>query len=357
MLLGHFLKQIGEGEATAVNIKDLAPGSIAVAVQDMPRLRETGLPSTLRFGIVISEHKVVCRCCEEESIERPRFVVKELSDEEFAADGMSIYECKISGKRSPQLVVMAARMNVGIQAHRICSYPGDDFVAECLTGLSSEELVAADSKIGQHWWTPLRMTLREGLMWLGVKVPAGWLPTAADVQVFDQTHHGIAIEGDSVIHFSTRRVPDGANRIKTDSLREFRSIGDDDLSGSAVKYKEETPEQRLNSRNRAVWVFCHADSWGAYNLMDNNCEHFSRYCRVGKKESRQVIAAVMEALGELISILPRSIPFRPLIIALSLLMKSGAKVLGRPVAAPAEEEQTNTEDLPLSINTNQNFNN
>lgn len=344
MLLGYFFQWINGDMSVPANPEELEPGSVVVAVADMQSLRETGLPCPLRFGIITETAEIICQWCEnasDEIPELPQFTVKKLDVDTFKKEGGQLYAFPRTGKpglRDPKMVLMAAKMRIDLTYHELRSFPGDDFVQECLTGHSPDELIEKEPNAGQHWWTPLQMTLRQGLKWLGVDVPDGWLPQAADVQVFDQTHHGIAIEGEQVIHFSTRRVPGGANRIKTDSLREFRSIGDDDRSGSPVKYKEETPEQRLRCRNRAVWVFCHADSWGSYNLMDNNCEHFSRYCRVGRKESRQVIAAVLEALGALVEILPKSLPFRPLIIALGLLMKNGARVLGRPEAAREDPE-------------------
>lgn len=339
MLLGHFLKQIAQSSSDLLAPDTLQPGNVVVAVSDMQQLRETGLPTGLRFGIISGENEVICQCCMTESAEipkEPQFMIKKLPLNEFAGDGARLYICSYPCRRNAEMIAMAARMHEGVTYYKLRSYPGDDFVAECLTGLSSEELVEQDSRIGQHWWTPLQMTLRQGMKWLGLGKYASLLPDSADIQVFDQTHHGIAIEGDQVIHFSTRRVPDGSNRIKADSLQEFHSIGDNESSGSAVKYKVETPEQRLTSRNRAVWVFSHAESWGGYNLMENNCEHFSRYCRVGKKESRQVIAAALEAMGALMASLPKSTPFRPLLIALALLMKNGARLLGRP--EPAKDE-------------------
>lgn len=339
MLLGHFLQYIAQQNLAPANADTLVPGSVVLAAGNLQQLKDTGLPCRLRFGVVVNAQEVICQCCETESDkvpEKPEFLIKRISFEDFAGEGTELYTLDTQDKYKPDSVLMAAQMREGICYYCLRSYPGDDFVAECLTGLSHEEQVEQESRTGQHWWTPLQMTLRQGLKWLGFDVPQGWLPDAADVQVFDQTHHGIAIEGDHVIHFSTRRVPDGSNKIKADSLKEFRSIGDDDQSGSPVKYKEETAEQRLRSRNRAVWVFCHADSWGGYNLMENNCEHFSRYCRAGKKESRQVIAAALGALGALMTSLPRSMPFRPLIIALGLIIKNAPIVLGRPEAAKEE---------------------
>lgn len=340
MLLGHFLQQISQDLPVPAALDELTPGSVVVAVSDMQQLRETGLPTLLRFGIISGQNEVICQCCATESAEipeTPQFTIKKMNLGEFAGESARIYRCSYPRHRNAEIVAMAAKMHEGITYCKLRSYPGDDFVAECLTGFSAGELVKQDSKIGQHWWTPLQMTLQQSMKWLGVEMPAGWLPDSADVQVFDQIHHGIAIEGNHVIHFSTRRVPDGSNRIKADSLQEFRSIGDDEASGSAVKYKDETPGLRLTSRNRAVWVFCHADSWGAYNLMANNCEHFSRYCRTGRKESRQILAAALDTLGALTAILSRNTPFLPHVIGLRLLIKNVARLLGRPEPAIREE--------------------
>lgn len=346
MLFGYFLQYIAESTPAPVSREQIQPGSVVVAAADMQQLRETGLPCALRFGIATEAQEIICQCCETDAEAIPenlQFTVRKLSLDDFVQGDRRLYIFPYTGKREPEMILLSAKMRMDGTYRELRSYPGDDFVAECLTGLSAAELIEKAPMAGQHWWTPLQMTLREGLKWLGVDVPAGWLPQAADVQVFDQTHHGITIEANQVIHFSTRRVPDGSNRIKADSLREFRSIGDDELSGSPVKYKEETPGQRLRSRNRAVWVFCHAESWGGYNLMDNNCEHFSRYCRVGRKESRQVIAAFLGAVGTLISILPKTLPYRPLIIALGLLLRNGARVMGRPEAAKVDD------DAPLML--------
>lgn len=339
MLLGHFLQYIAQQNLAPANADTLVPGSVVAAVGNLQQLKDTGLPCFLRFGVLVNAQEVICQCCVTESDkvpEKPEFLIKRISLEEFEGEETELYALDTKDKYKPDRMLMAAQMREGICYYCLRSYPGDDFVAECLTGLSHEELVEQEPRTGQHWWTPLQMMLLQGLKWLGLGKYASLLPDSADIQVFNQTHHGIAIEGDQVIHFSTRRVPDESNRIKADSLKEFRSIGDNESSGSAVKYKVETPEQRLTSRNRAVWVFCHAESWGGYNLMDNNCEHFSRYCRAGKKESRQVIAAALEAMGALMESLPKRTPNRPLLIALALLMKNGARLLGRPEAAQEE---------------------
>ncbi len=348
MFLGYFLNHLSKAEPQPVELKDLVPGSVVVAVENMQQLRETGLPCAIRFGIVDADQTIICRCCESENIEEPKFIVKKLPEEKFAGNGMRLYTCPTESAKALDMVLYTARVNVGLESYHLCSYPGDDFVAECLSGLEVEQMAEKIPAAGQHWWTPLKMTLREGLNWLDWKTPAGWLPEAADVQVFDQTHHGIAIEGGQVIHFSTRRVPDGKNSIKADSQEEFLDIGSGtENTGGPVKYKVETVEQRLKSRNRAVWVFCHAAAWGSYDLATNNCEHFSRYCRVSKKESRQVIGATMEAIALLMDLIPKAMPYNLVLTALSLLLKYLGRILGTPTADTKLVEQT--EEAPFLL--------
>lgn len=335
MLLGYFFKQIRQEAPREVRPGEPAPGSIVVAVEKMEQLRETGLPCAMRFGIVETAQIIIWQRCESEKLEEPNFKVQRMSVAEFAS-GMPIYECAIEGGRLRDKVLMRAQIFVGRRTRELCSYPGDDFAAECVSGLTSEEMAEERGGLGQHWWTPLKMGLKESLTWLGWDGAANKLPEAGNLQVFNQTHHGIAIEAEQVIHFSTCRVPDGSNQIKTDSLRDFRAIGDDcEAAGSPVLYKEETPEQRLSCRNRAVWVLFHAAEWGGYHLFTNNCEHFSRYCRVGKKESRQVVAAVVQALTALLAMLPRSVPYSPLIGALVVAVNRLAKITGKPTPAAA----------------------
>lgn len=338
MILGHFLHQISLATPAPVQLHELEPGSVVVAVAGMQTLRETGLPCAIRFGIVAGADEVICQCCESESDkvpEHPHFFIRKLSATEFAGEGGELFPCYCTAGRTPESVLQDAQMRESSMGYyQLRSYPGDDFAAECLTGRKAEELICEEPAAGQHWWTPLEMSLNEALKWVGIAKfefkDIHWLSKLAAGRVFNQTHHGIAIEGKQVIHFSTRRVPNESNRIKADSLQEFRSIGNDETSGSAVKYKEETPQIRLISRNRAVWIFCHADSWGKYNLMHNNCEHFSRYCRKGKKESRQVKGAIISAIGDLASLNTVPTEYRLCIRVICTLLSRGGAAFGRP---------------------------
>ena len=340
MLLGYFLKQIGQTEPQAVTPEELQPGSVVVAVANMQQLREIGLPCAIRFGIVENSQSVICRCPESESMEAPNFKVKRLSMAEFAGGGMTLYRCHVEGERSRMAVLLKAQMqaNAGTRSRKLCSYPGDDFVADCISNSPEAERVQQLGGMGQHWWTPLKMSLKASLKWMGLESWSDKLPEKANLQVLDLTHHGIAIEGEQVIHFSTRRVPDETNLIKTDSLPMFREIGDETTAGSPVHYDEETPEQRLLCRNRAVWVFFHSDEWGTYCLARNNCEHFSRYCRIGKKESLQIKAVIMKALEVVLGMIPH---IRPLAIALRAILKKKTEGFDTPIPGslpPAPDE-------------------
>ena len=124
-------------------------------------------------------------------------------------------------------------------------------------------------------------------------------------------HHGILIEDNWVIHFARCRVPDNSNQIKLDTLDTFCNITPYAEPGGPCDYKEDTEYKRILHRNRAVWILFHAKEWGSYNLFTNNCEHMSRACKVGRKQSAQVTNGVAQtALAALGLLFPGSIAAR-----------------------------------------------
>lgn len=311
MILGYYLKSIAESEPQPLQLQELVPGMPVVAVGDMERLRRVGLSVELRFGIATGQGSVICRRCVGGDIDKPTFCVQELSMEAFVRGAGGLYSCADIAPAQGD-VLARARSRVGEHSETLMSYPGDDFVAECLLGISAEKLVQQEMNAGQHWCTPFYITTELLLdqlsqfvasfesekddgkddAGLGTKVIDAISKALPDfvtkIEWLDQTHHGIALEGLQVIHFSSCRLPKDVPLIKTDSIHDFMYWRTGKLDGGAVRYAKETSAQRLLSRNRAVWVFCHADEWKEYSIIRNNCEDFSRYCRVGKKESRQV---------------------------------------------------------------------
>lgn len=349
-MLGYFLKDLQADRLSRVeNPAQLEPGTAVVSVSNPEQLKTTGLPCELRFGIVASCYGVMCQTCIQEDIEAPVFRINQLSFAEFAKEGAVIYILACDSGRDPSRVLVDAMARYMSTIRSLRSYPGDDFVAECMTGLTSRELLERDCAAGQHWVTPLEMTGYECLKWLGVPVEKFAGIEYLHKPLLNQTHHGIAIEGGQVIHFSTRRVPDGKNCIKSDTQKEFCNITANRNEGGPVKYASESSANLYSSRNRAVWVFCHAENWGVYNLATNNCEHFSRYCRAGRKESRQVIAAVVEALGELISILPCKGRAALLIPLIGTPLKALSKMIGTPTRAHVPDSSFVDEESLIDI--------
>lgn len=180
------------------------------------------------------------------------------------------------------------------------SYPGDDFVHECIWGRSISEQCETDESIGQHWWTPLYYTANELVELasdaLRTHLPPV-LPESLNPELLHFVHHGISIESGWLIHFATSRVPENKNRIKLDTIATFCDITPQAEPGGPLFYKRDTAFTREQTRNRAVWILFHEKEWGKYNLIWNNCEHFCRMCKVGRKESRQVQKAVGKTLA------------------------------------------------------------
>lgn len=350
-MLGDFLRDLAQERLRRVESpSQLEPGTAIVAVAQAEQLRATGLPRRVRFGIVCSCYSVMCQNCVQDDIEKPVFRVEKVAAAEFFQEGNTVYAIEQSDVRDSSRVLVDAQSRYLTTIRELRSYPGDDFVAECMYGEDAQVICTRDKSAGQHWWTPLRMTLYECLKWIGIPVDSVPKSDFLQLTCFDQSHHGIAIEGGQVIHFSTKRVPDGSNRIKVDSQSSFRDITEGCNQGGPVAYENETDAARYNSRNRAVWVFCHADAWKSYNLLSNNCEHFSRYCRVGYCESRQVVASMLFAVGKALEVAPLSGKYKLMLKAASSLLSSVSKVYGQPQPQKAiEQNPEDDEDSLIEI--------
>ena len=325
MLLGRFLENIREEEPDPLSLDSLKAGMPVVAVAGMAQLHRLGLPSALHFGVATGEGSVICRRCVKEDRDSPRFEVKEIPIRDFLMPDAELYPCvgapagDINALRRARWFLDTDRDNKE-RRNKLHSYPGDDFVAECLQGdIDWMKLLEDDPYAGQHWCTPFKIEELRNLL----SKPIDFI---SPDKLLDTFHHGISIESGQVIHFSTCRLPKGERaQIKTDSREDFLSWGKDIGDGGPVKYEKETPEQRLVARHRAVWIFCHAQEWGEYDLGTNNCEHFSRYCRVGKKQSRQVKTKALEAIA---GIAENS--SSPMIKGLACLIRNYAHEWGKP---------------------------
>ena len=107
-------------------------------------------------------------------------------------------------------------------------------------------------------------------------------------------HFGIAISDDRVVHFSAidQDVSDKKNMMIIEtSLKDF-------LKGDVLEVEQ--PYSSPFSRDEVVkrakkHVKSHQFRRKYYSVVDNNCEHFARYCYCDKAESKQVIAASVTA--------------------------------------------------------------
>ena len=329
--------------------QEVEPGMPVVAVSDVEQLRQLGLTAKLQFGIAAGPDSVICRCCVADDIDNPVFSVKEMDMESFLDGDLRLYSC--AGVVAAEGDALArARSRVGEQVSAMLSFPGDDFVAECLLGKKVEELVRQEPKAGQHWCSPFKITIQEVDRYKVLETFLSYVEKYRDREDVDflvglvrsnllklkdvglpQTHHGIAIEGDRTIHFSGCRLPETAEqKIKVDHINDFMRWRTDVLEGGPVKYNNETSEQRLLSRNRAVWVFCHSNNWPGYDLIRNNCEDFSRFCRVGKKESRQVVGRAVQIISEVLVKIPMGKKWTLILKPVFALLGGASEAYGDP---------------------------
>eukprot|EP00118_Oscarella_pearsei_P007926 m.39848 g.39848 ORF g.39848 m.39848 type:complete len:161 (+) comp32838_c0_seq1:59-541(+) len=97
------------------------------------------------------------------------------------------------------------------------------------------------------------------------------------------SHHGIYVggPGDYVIHFSG--FDPKSARIKKDTLEDFaqgRPISKVSCSSWNCRSNEETV-------GMAEKLLANAEEYPAYDLLKNNCEHFTQLCKTGTKKSGQ----------------------------------------------------------------------
>lgn len=308
-MIGLFLREQAARPPHKVNnAAELSCGQVVVALAQEEKLRRYGLPVKMRFGIAGETGKVICQDCTGSTLEAARFRIVEMSVTEFLCTGQELYVISpemLDEKQDSVEVYERAHGRLGEAPEGLRSFPGDDFVAECVWGKSMETLLEEkEPAAGRHWATPLKLRPSEVMEWLRISlwgIESAIDACVPDACIPDFEHHGIRIEGDWVIHFSTCRMESGESRIKADSLQNFKSWKSSEPKGWEVADMERGARERLLTRNRAVWVFFHSDAWGKYHFVKNNCEHFCRYCCVGEKVSRQVTGQVMKFVALLLS--------------------------------------------------------
>lgn len=96
-------------------------------------------------------------------------------------------------------------------------------------------------------------------------------------------HHGIHVGGNLVAHFTDVRGGKGDATIRLGTLYEFAAGG----SVRVVGYGTCDPVVTVLNRVRV------ALGSSGYDLFQNNCEHFARWCKTGRHESLQVKRALL----------------------------------------------------------------
>lgn len=110
------------------------------------------------------------------------------------------------------------------------------------------------------------------------------------------SHHGIYVSKNSVIHFAPPGHSDvldpSVARIIDTSLEEF-------LNGGILEVRIYTEEELKRKRSPKEIVECAKSHLGegGYDLISNNCEHFSNLCAFGAKQSNQVESVLSFLFG------------------------------------------------------------
>ena len=108
-------------------------------------------------------------------------------------------------------------------------------------------------------------------------------------------HHGIYESDDCVYQFAS---PEGSEIspetaiVCTTSLKKF-------LKDGLVEVREYTDEEKAKLRSKDEIIKYAKDHLGegGYNLISNNCEHFSNRCAFGESKSSQVVSIFEAIMG------------------------------------------------------------
>lgn len=101
------------------------------------------------------------------------------------------------------------------------------------------------------------------------------------------THHGIYIGNNEVIHYSGF-----ANDLKNEGVIEKVSLSEFAF-GNKIEWVQYPKDKILYSPTEIVARAKSKLGESAYDLIENNCEHFACWCITGKSISHQVKTAVV----------------------------------------------------------------
>lgn len=100
-------------------------------------------------------------------------------------------------------------------------------------------------------------------------------------------HHGIYVTDDCVINFASN---DPSGELNPKTARVIESTLKEFLKGGDLEVRSYTNEELKTKRVPQDIVNCAFSHLGegGYDIINNNCEHFSNLCAFGVKKSNQV---------------------------------------------------------------------
>lgn len=200
------------------------------------------------------------------------FSIEEVSFKRFCFKECSLFEYIPLYDYDKEETFDRACDEIGQTYNELRSVFGDDFV--CISMIGREKFIHAfdNSKMGFHYSYDFSLN-----------------------PFMRATHHAIAIENEFVIHFS-RGEGKGLPQIICEKLsvieeraRKFKNRG-----LQKVQYNNETLENRLIARNRALLVYSKKIDFDTYKLLFNNCEHLATWCKTGNAKSKQVTEGIID---------------------------------------------------------------
>ena len=335
-MLGDFIHAYTHGHSSPIsNLSNLPAGTPVVAMDTPENLKEGQLCSRFFFALLSdTPGHLIGQNVISDSEEGVQFEVQEFE----APAQLTYFTYEIPDMKLPD-ALKRAQAKIGHRyEHILRSYPGDDFVDECLTGRDIQGIFGnRKEEAGQHWWTPLEVTAQyvlDNLIELieqEIAKPAptnenfldrkarelknktlSLLPAAikkVSLQKLQETtlpqleHHAILIEGSQSILFT-----EGSIRFM--SKTSFCNMTPDTPIGGPAKglpQGKADVESRLNTRNRAVRRLCreatNAGEWGELNIILNNSEHFCRDCRNGVPSCTQLPDKIINAINSILGLI------------------------------------------------------
>lgn len=336
-MLGHFLTLYASGHTTKLQSQEelhqLPAGSPIVALSSPESLLTGSLGKEILFAIVSDKPgHLIAQQVVADSEEGVEFEIQEFP----AAEHLHYYTYETNRSTTAE-VLQRAKSRLQQCYHRLRSYPGDDFVEECLSGLDIVDILAQQpEEIGQHWWTPLEVTPKEVLDDLqeAIQRELATTPTGGsfmeiarrkivnkklqditakirevtpavlmNITLPQLEHHAILIEGGQSVIFA-------GGTIRHMSKKSFCNITPNTPIGGPAKGSPQGKTEidlRLIARNRAIRQLCREGAtpgeWGDFNLLLNNSEHFCRYCRNGKAYCTQLTDKTISALKAILGMI------------------------------------------------------